>query len=140
MAGTQSRAVLAVEVLVEQDVVTPVRIFLELLRSSIDRAPAAGVTKKDARQPTTDLFCDFKQVQVPPRAGWTLDFEVGTVKRIHLQQSAYDQPVNRHPNRSAPVRVTAKHASVRLCGKILHLVFLPLKPERKGMIEVLLRQ
>src|SRR5271155_4089547 len=37
MAGSQTGAVLTMEVLIEQDVVPPMRIFLEILRSSIDR-------------------------------------------------------------------------------------------------------
>ena len=37
VAGAQPRPVVAVEVLVEEDVVAPVRIGLELLRAAIDR-------------------------------------------------------------------------------------------------------
>jgi hypothetical protein len=36
MAGTQAGPVVAVEVLVEQDEVAPVRVFLELLRAAIE--------------------------------------------------------------------------------------------------------
>ena len=48
MAGAESCAVVTMKVLVEQDVVAPVRIFLELLRPSIYWAPAVGVQQKDA--------------------------------------------------------------------------------------------
>src|SRR5690349_20032735 len=41
MAGAEPGAVVAVEVLVEQNVVVPVRIGLELLGAAVDRPPAA---------------------------------------------------------------------------------------------------
>src|SRR5437879_967716 len=40
MAGAEAGPVVAVEVFVEQDQVTPVRVFLELLRAAVDRPPA----------------------------------------------------------------------------------------------------
>src|SRR5260370_33488708 len=49
MAGSQAGAVVAVEVLVVQDVLAPVRIVLKLLRSSVDRTLTVGITEKDAR-------------------------------------------------------------------------------------------
>ena len=39
----ESRSVVSVEVLKEQDVVPPVRVALEFLRSTVDRAPATLV-------------------------------------------------------------------------------------------------
>ena len=41
MARTESRAIVAMEVLVKEDVVTPVGIGLEFLRSTINRPPAS---------------------------------------------------------------------------------------------------
>ena len=48
----------------EEDVVLPVRIFLELLRSSIYRASAAAITQKNARQSAANFFRHFKQRHV----------------------------------------------------------------------------
>src|SRR5271165_3402503 len=101
------------EVLVEQDIVFPVGIFLELLRSSIDRTLALGVTEKHARQPAADFLRHFKQRHVLSRAGRTLDFEVVTIEWIHVQQRPYQQKIYRHPNGSPPVGVAPEHASVR---------------------------
>jgi hypothetical protein len=42
MAGTDAGSIVAVEVLVEQDVIVPVRILLELPRSAVDRPSAFG--------------------------------------------------------------------------------------------------
>src|SRR6516162_9194486 len=60
MAGAQPGAVVAMEVLVEQDVILPVRIFLEFFRTSINRALAAGVAQEDARQSPGNLFRHLK--------------------------------------------------------------------------------
>ena len=43
VAGPQPCSVVAVEVLVEQDEVAPMRIFLKLLRPSVDRSPATRI-------------------------------------------------------------------------------------------------
>ena len=43
VAGPNARAVVAMEVLIEQQQITPVRILLELLRAAVDRPAAAAV-------------------------------------------------------------------------------------------------
>ena len=48
MAGAEAGAVVAVEVLVEQDEIAPVRVFLELPRAAVDRPPAVLVAQEDA--------------------------------------------------------------------------------------------
>ena len=55
MAGPQARPVVSVEVLVEQQVIPPVGIGLELLRTPVHRAPTALVTEEDALQAGRDL-------------------------------------------------------------------------------------
>src|SRR5262245_45070485 len=50
VARTEPGAVVAVEVLVEQHEIAPVRILLELLDPSVDRPPALRVSEEDARQ------------------------------------------------------------------------------------------
>ena len=51
VAGPEPRAVVAVEVLVEQDQIAPVRIVLELGRPAVDRPPSIGIAQERARQP-----------------------------------------------------------------------------------------
>jgi hypothetical protein len=48
MAGPQPRAVIAVEILVRQDEITPVRVLLKFSRPSVDGAPALVVPEKDS--------------------------------------------------------------------------------------------
>src|SRR5262245_31808352 len=50
VAGAEAGAVVAVEVLVEEDVVAPVRVVLELLGAAVDRPTAAGVAPEDRRE------------------------------------------------------------------------------------------
>src|SRR4029077_3616192 len=71
VAGAQSGAVIAVEILVEQDVVFPVRIFLELLGTAIDGPLAVGIAEKDARQPAAKLFGYLEQGHVFSRTRGT---------------------------------------------------------------------
>ncbi len=54
VAGAEAGAVVAVEVLVEQDQVAPVRIVLELGRAAVDRPPAVGIAQERARQPADE--------------------------------------------------------------------------------------
>ena len=62
VAGAQPGAVVAVEVLVEQDVVAPVGIGLELLRAAVDGSPAVLVTQEDPGEPVGDLLAHLEEV------------------------------------------------------------------------------
>src|SRR5208337_2670472 len=55
-------AVISMEILVEQDVVAPVRVGLEFLRSTVDRPPATLVAQEDAGQPVRDLLGHLEEV------------------------------------------------------------------------------
>src|SRR5262245_61574816 len=50
VARAEAGPVVAVEVLVEQDEVAPVRVFLELAGAAVDRAAALPVAQEDAGQ------------------------------------------------------------------------------------------
>src|SRR5262249_10911792 len=73
VAGAETRAVVAVKVLVEQHVIAPQRIFLKGLIAAEDRAPAAGVPQKDAVEPPREFLRDLKQVHLPARSRRALD-------------------------------------------------------------------
>src|SRR6267142_1940803 len=105
MACPKAGAVVGVEVLVEQNVILPVRILLELLGSTIDGALAALIAEKNARQSLGNFFGNLEQGHVFPRAGGTLDLEVVPVEQVKVQQSADQEYVHRHPDRPAPVGI-----------------------------------
>src|SRR5262249_1710393 len=58
----QSCAVIAMEVFMEQNVVAPVRVGLELLGAAVDRPRAFFVTQEDAGEPVGDLLGDLEEV------------------------------------------------------------------------------
>src|SRR5271167_5173961 len=76
MTGPEARAVIAVEVLVEQDVILPVGIGLEFLRASVHRPPAGFIPQEDPLQTVGNFPSYLEQVHQLARAGGTLDLEV----------------------------------------------------------------
>src|SRR5208283_90733 len=62
VAGADPRAVVAMEILEEQETVAPVRICLKSLRSSIHRSPPGFVTDEDADQPIGNLAANLEKV------------------------------------------------------------------------------
>src|SRR5262249_50830402 len=73
---SSARAVVALEVLVEQDEVAPMRIVLELLRSTECRTLSSPVAKKDSGQPRRKLLRHFEQGHQPARPCWILHGEI----------------------------------------------------------------
>ena len=71
VAGAEAGAVVAVEVLVERNVVAPVRVLLELLRAAEHRPPAALVAQEDALQTSRDLLAPPRRASssCPSRSG-----------------------------------------------------------------------
>src|SRR5262245_11454270 len=95
MTRTEPSAVVSMEILVEQDVVTPVRIGLKESGPAVHRTPALCVTEEDSRQPICDLPGHFEQVHHAARARRALDPERVTVIKIEVQERANDQQVDR---------------------------------------------
>jgi L-rhamnose isomerase len=61
MVGPQTRAVIAVEILVEQDIVAPVRVGLKFIYSAINRAASFAVLQKNASQAQGNQLADLPQ-------------------------------------------------------------------------------
>src|SRR5262249_27865327 len=76
MARTEPRAVVAVEILVEQQQIAPVRVVLERRRAAVHSPPAVLVAQEDVREPCCDLFRDVEQVHPAARSARTLHGEV----------------------------------------------------------------
>src|SRR6185369_1763727 len=64
----QSRAVVTVEVLVEQDVVAKVRVILEFLRAPVNGAPALGIPREGADEPLGNFSTHLEQIHQLARA------------------------------------------------------------------------
>src|SRR5262249_22177596 len=91
VAGAQSGSVVSVEVLVKQDVVAPVRICLELLRTTVYWPSASLISQENLREPAADLLSYLVQRHVAPRTGRALDPKFVAVVHVVLQQSPNDQ-------------------------------------------------
>src|SRR5215469_7217292 len=65
---TEPRAVVTVEVFVEENMVLPMRVGLEFLRSAVDRSPAMLVLQEDSRNAVGDLLGHLEQVHQLARA------------------------------------------------------------------------
>src|SRR5258705_7321416 len=137
MAGSQARAVVAVEVLEEQDVILPLGIGLELLRTSVHWPTAGFIPQEDPLQ-TIGYFPGYlEQVHQLARAGGTPDLEIVSVIQIELKQRTNEQRIHRHPDWPAPVGVAAEHAGVGFSRKVIHAVFLTLDVYHVGMLVVI---
>src|SRR5271166_4669363 len=86
VAGSEASAIIAVEIFVEQYVVSPQRIGLEFLRTSEHRSPAGLVPQKDTFQTIGNFVGHLEQVHQLARAGGTLDLEIVAVIQIVLEQ------------------------------------------------------
>ena len=62
MAGAQPGTVVAVEVLVKEDVILPMGIGLELLGTTVDGSPAMLVVQEDPCEPVRDLLTHLEEV------------------------------------------------------------------------------
>ena len=132
VTGTEAGSVVAVEVLVEEEMVTPVGILLEFFGAAIYRPAPLIVSQEDPCEPLRDLLGDLEQIHHPAGPGGTLNFEVVSVVQVEVQQRPNDQGVHRNPDRSPPVRVPSKHPAVRFTRQVVHAVFLPVDMEAYG--------
>ena len=72
MAGAQPGAIVAVEVFVEEDVVAPVGIGLELLGAAIDGPPAMFIAQEDPAKPIRDLLGAPRRGSSSCRTRWDI--------------------------------------------------------------------
>src|SRR5581483_2834974 len=99
VAGADTRARIAVEILVEGDAVAPVRVTLHVLVGAEHRPAAVRVAQEDARQAPRVLGWDLPEGQALARAGGTLDQEVVAVVVVELLQRLDQQVVDWEPDR-----------------------------------------
>src|SRR5262245_4608440 len=140
MAGTHSGAVVTMKVLVEEEVVAPMGVGLELVGPPIDGPAAALIAEKDARESLGELTAHLEESQHPPCPGRAFHPKLGAVIEIKLQQRPDDEGVHRKPDRPTPVRVAAEHPAVRLRRQILDEVLLSPHVEHIGMPFVKFRE
>ncbi len=124
MTGAQAGAVVSMKILVEQDIVPPVRIALEFLNTAVHGPPPRFIAQEDPSQTVGDFTRHFEQIHLVARAGGALDFKVVAIVEVERQQSADEERVQRHPDGTTPVGVTSEHAGFRFRRKIAYPVTL----------------
>src|ERR1043166_5035994 len=101
VAGSDARAVVAVEVLVEEDQVAPVWVTLKLLGPAVDGTAPGVVAEEDAREAPRDLAGDRPQVEHGAGAGRARDLERIAVEVVELLERLDQEIVHREPDRVA---------------------------------------
>ena len=110
MRCAESGSVVAVEVLVKGDQVTPVRIVLHPLDPAEDRTSPV-LADEQADQPPGELGRHAAKPLLPPRARRVLDEKAVAVVPVEFLQRLDDQLVEGEPHGTAPVRVAAEQST-----------------------------
>src|SRR5689334_5021209 len=114
MTRADAGAVVAMEILVEEEVVPPVVVALEFPDPAVHGPGALLVAEEDRHETPRDLVRDLVQGHEPPRAGRAFDGEILAVIGVEVDERPHDEHVHWQPDRTAPVRVATEHAARRL--------------------------
>src|SRR5438552_11246632 len=107
MRRSESGSVVAVKILVEQDMVAPMRVFLELPRAAIERAPAGSIRGENADQPIRDFAGHLGKGDLPAVLAREWHGVCCAVCLGQLVQGFNQQKTGRKPDRPAPVRIAS---------------------------------
>jgi hypothetical protein len=103
MTGAQTDSSVAVEILVKEDQVTPVRVALVPLRRAGRRARPIRTSQEQIGEPPRQFCRDLTQREPVARAGRALYSEVVAVVVMESLQCFNDQVIEGEPDRPAPV-------------------------------------
>ena len=140
MGGPQPGAVITVEVLVEDHVVTPSCVVLQPGDRAEARPPTIRAAQEQGDQASAQVVGALGKACRVPAAGGVLDLDLCADGMGVALEAAQDQVVHGHPDRPAPVGVAAEHPGRRLRGFVVdrHLTTSQLHPH--GVVLVVLRQ
>src|SRR3974390_119374 len=139
MACANSGAVVAVEVFIEENQISPVRVLLEFLGFTENR-PHSVLARKNTDQTVREFGADLLQVHKLTGASGTFDFEIGPDIAIPAIESVDQHEVHGEPDRTAPVGVASKHSGRGFGWVIVHGEGLVGKGETVWFILVAARQ
>src|SRR5215831_11997500 len=120
MRRADAAAAVAVEVLVEVQVVAKLAVVLHLGIQRVDLTHAGRVLQKDSRETVRQLLGDLIDGHKMSRAGRTLDLETVPVVVVKLLKRLDDQEVDGKPHRTAPIGVASEEARSRLGRLVVH--------------------
>src|SRR5258705_13593819 len=113
MARANAGAVIAVEVFVQPDEISPVRVGLELGDASVDRPSAIRPAQENTGQASGELSGYVPEGRALTRSGRALDLKAGTIEVVELLKGLDQQVVDGKPDRSAPVGISAEEPRAR---------------------------
>src|SRR6185437_2948014 len=87
VARAEAGAIVAVKMLVEQDVISPVRVALEFCGAAVGGSTACLIAEEDPCQSIRELVRDIEQVHHFSGARRALDFEAVPVIEVVVKQS-----------------------------------------------------
>src|SRR5688572_29739473 len=106
MTRADAGAVIAVEVFVQPDEVSPVRVRLELGDASVDRSSPIRPAQENTGQASGELSRYVPEGRALTRSDRALDLKAGAVEVIEFLEGLDQQVVDWKPDRSAPVGVS----------------------------------
>lgn len=94
MRRSQPPAIISMEELVEENVISKVGVTIEFLVPTVRRTPAVHVASKDVNETMLDLFSDLGEVHVVAAASRALDLEVAAVVLVEALKGLDEQEVD----------------------------------------------
>jgi len=108
MAGAAAAAGVAMKIFVEWYQIAPVRIVVEELVGTEDRALAILVPQKEQCQAACQIVRNLRESHQVAGTGRALDLERVAVILMILAEREKNQMIYRHPDGAAPVGIAAK--------------------------------
>src|SRR6266481_8519404 len=107
MTGAHPGTGVAVEVLVKENQVAPMRVRLELFQVAEYGSMSLFITKKDICHPARQLTRHVPQSLHVSRSSWELDLEIVTEIVVELLQGLDQEKIYREPDWATPVRIAS---------------------------------
>src|SRR5207247_5945582 len=108
MTRAAAAAGFAVEIFIEKNEITPVRIGRIFRDLAVTRADTAFVRQKDARETPRKFLRNFLQGEHLSGTHRAFHFETFTKEKVITLERFDNEEVDREPNRAAPVRVATE--------------------------------
>src|SRR5262245_42689833 len=116
------------------------RVGLHLLVAAEDGAPSPAVAPKDTDQAAAQVIGNLPQRQHATGSRGTFELEPVAVEFVELVKTFDDQVVDRHPDRTAPIGVSAEESAVRLGRNVSDFGMITVDLEDIGLVEMASRQ
>ena len=110
MAGTNAGPIVAMEVLIKQQMVLPIGVILKGLLTPKDWSKAFSIGCENRDNSVREILGNFVEVCHLAAARREFNLEVVAVIRVVDSQGANDREVDWHPDWPAPVTVATEHA------------------------------